>query len=97
MWLKATIDWVDDRWAKFEAWVSSWFPGAKTRIMTGLGAIGTIAASLQEYVTGLPVTKYISAETLTVVSAILFTLSFWFRGLGDRVEARKEETDDVAP
>lgn len=81
--------WISDTWAKFEGWVNGWFPGAKTYIMTGLGAVGSIAAYMQEYVTGLPVTKYITAETLTLISAGLFTLSFWFRGLGDRVDARK--------
>lgn len=73
----------------FETWVNSWLPGLKTRLVTGLGAVGGAAASLQEYVTGLPLTKWISAETVTLVVAGLFTLSYWFHGLGERVEENK--------
>lgn len=90
MWLKKTVLWIEDKWIKFEAWVNSWLPGFKTRIVTGLGAIGMAAASLQEYLaglTGLP-PDVVSGTTISIASLILFTLSFWLRGLGDRVDAR---------
>jgi len=90
-WIKTLKESVKDKWSKFEAWVNGWFPGAKTYITTGLGVIGSAAAYLQQYVTGLPVTKYITAETMALVTAGLFTLSFWFRGLGERVQERKED------
>lgn len=84
------LNWILDKNAKFEAWVHSWFPGFKTRFMAGLGAISMAAASMQEYVTGLPATKWISQEVLTGTSAVLFTLSFWFSNMGERVKSREE-------
>lgn len=82
------LNWIKNAWDSFEAWVHSWFPGFKTYITTGLGVIGSAAAVLQQYVTGLPITHYITAETMAIASAALFTLSFWFKGMGDRVDAR---------
>jgi hypothetical protein len=76
-------------WNKFEAWINSWFPGLKTYLTTGLGALGMSAGVLQEYVTGLPMEQWISSKTLALVSAGLFTLSFWFKNMGERVDARK--------
>lgn len=88
MWLKNTISWINDKWISFEAWMASWAPGAKTRLVTGLGALGSVAGYAQQYITGLPVTKFVTAEQITIATAVLFTLAFWFRGLGDRVEER---------
>lgn len=78
---------IKDYWHKFETWVYSWFPGAKTKTMVALGAIGTGAATLQTFVTGMPVTKWISTETLTAVSFVLYALAFWFKDMGIRVES----------
>jgi len=77
-------------YGNFEDWVHSWWPGAKTRITAALGSIGMAAAALQGYVTGLPTVKYISAETLSLLGAGLFTLSYWFSGMGQRVDARAQ-------
>ncbi len=82
---------IKDIYAKFEAWVHSWFPGFKTRATAFLGAVSMFATSAYTYVTGLPATKYISQEALTLVAAGLFTLSFWFSNMGKRVEERKAE------
>ena len=81
------LTWLKKTWQKFETWLYKWWPGAKTKIITGLGSLGMTAAALQEYVTGLPLTKYITAETLSIITAVLFTLSYWFRGMGARVQA----------
>lgn len=78
-------------WGRFECWVNSWFPGFKTYLMTGLGVVGSAAAVLQSFVTGLPLTKFISGETMAIASAVLFTLSFWFAKMGDRVKEREED------
>lgn len=84
------MNWLKDKWAKFECWVYSWFPGFKTKTMLTLGTLGTGAATLQSFITGLPITKWISAEMIAGLSAILYILAFWFQGMGDRVAAREE-------
>jgi hypothetical protein len=76
--------WIKDKWNRFQNWVASWAPGLKTKIATGLGAIGTFAAFAQQWVTGLPLDKFVSGTTIAIVSAVLFTLAFWFRGLANR-------------
>jgi len=78
--------WIKDEWMSFETWVHSWFPGLKTRITSALGAVGSAAIVLQQFVTGLPVTKWISAELLQGVTLALFCLSFWFSNMGARIE-----------
>lgn len=82
------MNWLKDKWSKFEAWVNSWFPGLKTYIVTGMGAVASTASVLQDYITGLPLEQFISSKTLALVSAGLFTLSFWFKNMGNRVDAR---------
>lgn len=66
-------------WRKFDSWVASWAPGLKTKIATGLGALGMFAATMQDYITGLPLDKFITSTEVAIISAVLFTLSFWFR------------------
>lgn len=81
-------------WAAFEAWVASWWPGAKTKIVTALGAIGSLAAMGQDYLTqltGLP-SNTITGTKIAVASFVLFTLAYWLRGIGDRVTARAPST-----
>lgn len=90
MWLKSVLSWIEDKWVRFEAWMNSWAPGAKTRIVNALGAIGGAAAFLQQYITQMPLTRFVTVEQIAIGSAVLFTLSFWLRGLGDRVDARVE-------
>lgn len=84
------MDFIKTEWASFEAWLNTWFPGFKTKALLILGTIGNGAAMLQQFITGLPVTKYITTETLAGASMILYLLAFWFQNLGDRVEARKD-------
>lgn len=88
MWFKTALLWVEDKWNKFEAWVASLMPGLKTRIVAGLGVVGSMAGVLQEYVTGLPLTEFMTATQIMIGTAILFTLTFWLRGIGERVNVR---------
>ncbi len=97
MWIKSTILWIDDKWTRFEAWVASVTPGIKTKLATALGAIGSLGAVGQEYVTQMPLTKFITAEQIAITSAVLFTLAFWFRGIGDRVALRDIQASPKAP
>lgn len=71
-------------WAAFEAWVASLMPGLKTKLVTGLGAIGSLAAVGQEYVTGLPLSEFMTGTQIAVATTVLFTLAFWLRGIGER-------------
>lgn len=75
-------------WAKFEAWVASWMPGFKTHLVSGLGAIGSGAGLLQEYISGLPLDHLMTASQILFLTGVLFTLAFWFHGLTERVESR---------
>lgn len=83
------LDTIQQYYDRTEDWVHSWFPGFKTRATAALGAVSMAASAMQEYITGLPVTKYISQEALSLTAAGLFTLSFWFSNMGSRVEARE--------
>ena len=76
---------IKNGWNKFETWVYSWMPGWKTHVVTGLGALGSGAAVLQEYVTQLPLATFVNANQLALVTMILFTLAFWFHNMGSRV------------
>ena len=80
--------WIKDKWAKFEAWVAGWAPGFKTRLVTGLGSLGTLAGFMQEYISGVPLDKFITGTQIAIVTCVLFTLSFWLRNIGKRVEDR---------
>jgi hypothetical protein len=81
--------WLKTKWANFEAWVHSWFPGAKTRAMTALGTVGMGAAVVQDYVTTSPLSQFVEAKTVAIISLVLFTLSYWFSGMAARVAASK--------
>lgn len=82
-------------WSKFEAWVASWMPGFKTHIVTGLGVIGSAASILQDYVSGLPITTFMNATQLGLISLVLFTLAFWFHNMNGRVEARASLSNPI--
>lgn len=88
-WLSNTWSWIKDKYAKFEAWLNDITPGLKTRLCAGLGSVSSGAAWLQAYVTGMPTQTIVSAEKLAMASFILFTLAYFFHGLGDRVEDRE--------
>ena len=82
-WSRAT-KWLKDKLNKFNDWMATWAPGAKTKIASGLGAVSMFAAMMQEYISGLPLDKFITGTQVAVLSAVLFTLAFWFRGLTSR-------------
>lgn len=79
---------IQTYWASFESWIYSWFPGFKTKTMLALGTLGNAAALFQTFITGLPTTKFISAEVLSGVSMVLYMLAFWFQNMGDRVDGK---------
>ena len=79
---------IKDKWNRFESLVATWAPGLKTQIVSVLGSIGTLAGMLQEYVTGIPLDKFVSGTAASIVICVLFTLSFWLRNIGKRVEDR---------
>lgn len=78
------VSWLKGVWNKFEAWVASWIPGLKTELVTALGALGSFAAVLQEYVSGLPLSEFMTGTQIAIASGVLFTLAFWFRNIGAR-------------
>lgn len=75
---------VKSIWSEFEAWVASWMPGFKTYLATGIGAVGSLAAILQEYITGLPLSEFMTGTQVAFLTTILFTLAFWFHNIGNR-------------
>ena len=83
MWrkLKVAWAWVTKQWNRFEDWVASKVPGWKTKIIAAIGAVGSAAMVLQEYVSGLPLEKIITGKSLAITSIVLFSLTFWFRRL----------------
>lgn len=78
------FNWIKTKTDAFEAWVASWLPGAKTKITAAFGALGATAAATQEYVSGLPLNQLVQPRTAMFIAAGLFTLTYWFRRLGDR-------------
>jgi len=84
--LKAIGSFAKWSWNEFNDWCATIAPGVKTKTVTALGALGSGAYALQQYVSGLPPTTFVTAEKLSIITAVLFTLAFWFRGLGERTE-----------
>lgn len=83
-WLTKAKDWIVAKWHKFEDWMASIAPGIKTKTVAALGTVGSLAGSMQEYVTGVPLTQVVTAEHAMMITAGLFTLAFWFKRLADR-------------
>lgn len=81
---KKVWSWIKDKYHKFNDWCATWMPGFKTYLAAGLGAIGSGAAVLQEYITGLPLDKFMTGTQIAFATAILFSLAFWFRALANR-------------
>lgn len=77
-------NWIISKRDQFESWVASWLPGMKTKIIAAVGALGMLAALLQDYITGLPLEQFISAPKLAITNAILFTLAYWTKRLSDK-------------
>lgn len=75
--------WEVVKWpfVKTHEWLKERMPGLKTKIVSALGAIGSLAALLQEYASGLPLSQLLGVTETLIVSAILFTLAFWFRSM----------------
>lgn len=82
------IKWIKDKWAKFEAWVAERVPGWKTHIVSALGVISSVALIAQEYIKGLPLEQFVTARTIVITNIVLFSLIFWLRNIGGRVEDR---------
>ena len=76
--------WIKDKYNRFQNWAASWAPGLKTKIVSFLGFVGTAAAYGQEWITGLPLSTFVSGTTINIVTMALFSLAFWFRGLANR-------------
>lgn len=85
------FNYLKDKWNKFECWVHTWFPGIKTKAVLLMGTVGQGAALLQEFFSGLPTADFISTKTLSLISLALFVLAFWFKNMGERVDAIKNE------
>lgn len=71
-------------WNRFDAWVARKAPGIKTKIVAAIGAVASAAATLQEYVSGLPLEHWITANNIVILNVVLFSMAFWFRGLASR-------------
>ena len=78
------FNWIKDKWTRFHNWCASWAPGAKTFVVTALGALGSSAALAQEYVTGLPLDKIATTSQILIINIVLFSLAFWARALAKR-------------
>jgi hypothetical protein len=77
--MKKVWTWIKKTALKFHNWVKKKAPGIKTATIAILGAIGSMAATMQEYISGLPLDTIVKAEYVTMATMVLFTLAFWFR------------------
>lgn len=82
--IKKAWSWIKDKWNQFNDWLASFMPGLKVKILTGIGMVGTAAGVLQEFVTGLPLSVFLSATQVAIVTLVLFSLTFWARILTSR-------------
>lgn len=78
------IKWLKDKWNKFTDWCASIAPGLKTKTLAVIGALGSAASVLQEYVTGLPLSYFVTATQAAIITGGLFTLIFFARILTNR-------------
>lgn len=84
MWIKKAWEWIKVQVNKFNDWAASIAPGIKTKLVAGAGAVGSGAAALQQYITGLPLDQIVTAEKAVMISAVLFTLAFWTRHISEK-------------
>jgi hypothetical protein len=82
-WFKTAYQWLVDKWTSFEAWVYEWMPGFKTKLIAFIGIVGNAAVVLQDYITQVPLNKFVNETQLAVIGIVLFTLAFWFKRLSD--------------
>lgn len=73
------INWIKDKVSRFNNWLASKMPGLKVKIITAVGAIGMAAGVFQEFLTGLPLSAFLTATQIAIVSGTLFALGFWAR------------------
>lgn len=81
------FSWISNAWSSFHNWCAKWAPGFKTFIITAVGGIGSLAAAFQEYVTGIPLDKFVTETQALIVTTVLFSLAFWARMLTNRAPA----------
>lgn len=76
--------WIKDKWNQFNNWLAFKMPGLKTKIIMAVGAVGSFAGVLQDYLTGLPLSTFLTATHIAIITGVLFTLGFWARMMTDR-------------
>lgn len=79
--IKTPFVWMKNTWVKFNTWLAQFMPGWKTQIINTIGIVGAGAATLQEYVTQLPLDKFVTANQIAITGIVLMTLAFWARHL----------------
>lgn len=89
MTLKGMWSSIKNGWAWFEAKVAAVTPGIKTKLISALGFVGSSAAMMQQYLTGIPTNKFVTGEQMAIIGVVLFTLVFWLKDIGTRVAARE--------
>jgi hypothetical protein len=77
-------------WDRFEAWVAGWVPSLKTKLVSAATVVAGASSLFAEYLKTVDLSYLVNAKTLSITMIVLGTLTFWLRGLGDRVEAREE-------
>lgn len=82
-YVKMPFIWVKNLWVKFNTWLAQFMPGWKTQIVNGIGLVGSGAAVMHDYVTQLPLDKFVTANQIAIVGIVLFTLAFWGRHLAN--------------
>jgi hypothetical protein len=84
------LNWIKTKWDNFEAWVATKLPGWKTKGLQLLTLIGVAATAVSSYLMQIPLTGIVEAKTLMIIMAVVSTLSFWLKDLGERVEKRQK-------
>ena len=79
--------WIKKTWDKFHNWCAKVAPGVKTFLITALGGLGSLGALGQQYITGIPLDKFATAEQILIVNIVLFSMAFWARALSNRETA----------
>jgi hypothetical protein len=80
---------IKNTWNWFEGEVAKIMPGLKTYLVTFLGALGSFAAVMQEYISGLPLSEFMTGTQVAIATTVLFTMAFWFHNLSDRTNTPK--------
>ena len=81
---------IKELWDRFEAWVAGWVPGLKTKIVASLTWLGGVAALFAEYLKTVDLSYIVNAKTLAVSMIVLGSLTFWLKGISERVEVREQ-------